>query len=117
MSNLQAAYAAAFKNVRPSADNLPKEMAMLLTSCWQEDPDSRPNFSQIAKMLQEFLYTVSPPIPAVPLRMFSSDNAVMPPESPGTSSLMAARDDLAETPKTKLANKPRGFFFCFSHCW
>ncbi|GAB4825749.1 hypothetical protein Ancab_008624 [Ancistrocladus abbreviatus] len=47
MSNLQAAYAAAFKNVRPSAENLPKDLALILTSCWAEDPNSRPGFHQI----------------------------------------------------------------------
>ena len=33
MSNLQAAYAAAFKNVRPSSENLPEELASILESC------------------------------------------------------------------------------------
>ena len=33
MSNLQAAYAAAFKNVRPSLENLPEELASILESC------------------------------------------------------------------------------------
>ncbi|KAL9666237.1 hypothetical protein QQ045_000563 [Rhodiola kirilowii] len=32
ISNLQAAYAAAFKNVKPNADNLPEEMSTVLTS-------------------------------------------------------------------------------------
>ncbi|MBA0735568.1 hypothetical protein Gogos_019405 [Gossypium gossypioides] len=40
MSNLQAAYAAAFKNVRPSAENLPEELAIILTSSWKEDPNA-----------------------------------------------------------------------------
>ncbi|CAL9752949.1 unnamed protein product [Musa acuminata subsp. burmannicoides] len=61
MSNLQAAYAVAFKNVRPSADDLPEELASILTSCWKEDPNSRPNFSQIVQMLLHYLSTLSPP--------------------------------------------------------
>ncbi|XP_077229320.1 serine/threonine-protein kinase STY13-like isoform X1 [Tasmannia lanceolata] len=117
MSNLQAAYAAAFKNVRPSAENLPDDLALILTSCWKEDPNSRPNFSQIVQMLQDYLSALSPPEPMIPSRVFASENAVLPPESPGTSSLMAIRDDLGETPETKIANKTRGFFFCFNHCY
>ncbi|WOL11334.1 hypothetical protein Cni_G20096 [Canna indica] len=111
MSNLQAAYAAAFKNTRPSADDLPEELSMILTSCWQEDPNSRPNFSQIIQMLLHYISTLSPPEHMIPSRTFSSENAVLPPESPGTSSLMAARDD---TTSTGRENKG---FFCFGQCF
>lgn len=119
MSNLQAAYAAAFKNVRPSADDLPKDLAMIVTSCWQEDPNARPNFNQIIQMLLNSLSTISPPEPAIPPRLkMTSNNAILPPESPGTSALMAAaRDDSGETPKTPMEEKPRGLFFCFSQCY
>lgn len=117
MSNLQAAYAAAFKNVRPSADeNLPEELNIILTSCWQEDPNARPNFIQIIQMLLDYLYTISPPEPAIPSRIFT-ENTVLPPESPGTSSLMAARDGSGETPKGEMEDKPKGFFFCFNQCY
>ncbi|XP_075660684.1 serine/threonine-protein kinase STY13 isoform X1 [Castanea sativa] len=117
MSNLQAAYAAAFKNVRPSADNLPVELATILTSCWQEDANTRPNFSQIIQMLLNYLYTISPPESSIPSRIFMSENSVLPPESPGTSSLMAVRDDTGDTPRAKMEDKPRGFFFCFNQCY
>lgn len=117
MSNLQAAYAAAFKNFRPSADGLPEELASIVTSCWREDPNTRPNFSQIIQMLLHHLSTISPPQPAIPPRIFTSENAVFPPESPGTSSLMPVRDDSGGTPKTPTEIKPRGFFFCFNQCY
>lgn len=117
MSNLQAAYAAAFKNVRPSADHLPEELAVILTSCWQEDANARPNFTQIIQMLLNYLYTVSPPTPAIPSRIFTSENTVLPPESPGTSSLMAKRDDTGDTPRVKDEIKPNGFLCCFSQCY
>ncbi|KAG9441370.1 hypothetical protein H6P81_017224 [Aristolochia fimbriata] len=117
MSNLQAAYAAAFKNVRPSAENLPEELTLILTSCWKEDPDSRPNFSQIVQMLLDYLTIHAPPETTIPSRVFTSENAILPPESPGTSSLMAIRDDLVGTPKGKLENKSRGFFLCFNQCY
>ncbi|KAK9090315.1 hypothetical protein Sjap_023492 [Stephania japonica] len=117
MSNLQAAYAAAFKNVRPSAEDLPEDLALILTSCWKEDPNARPNFTQIIKMLLHYLSMLSAPELMVPSRSFASDNMVFPPESPGTSSLMAIQDDLGETPKAKMESKSRGFFFCFNHCY
>jgi len=149
MSNLQAAYAAAFKvkrscacyvflyniiclvlhivdnlkfffwfqNVRPSAENLPEELALILTSCWQEDPNARPNFTQIIQMLLNYLYTVAPSEPMIPSRIFSSENTVLPPESPGTSSLMAKRDDTGDTPRAKDEVKPNGFLCCFSQCY
>ncbi|XP_022873266.1 serine/threonine-protein kinase HT1-like isoform X2 [Olea europaea var. sylvestris] len=118
MSNLQAAYAAAFKNVRPSADDLPDDLALIVTSCWKEDPNARPNFSQIIQMLLHSLSTISPPEHVAPPRLFTSENAVFPPESPGTSSLMAKRDDhTGDTPKMPMENEPRGFFFCFNQCY
>ncbi|KAE8124317.1 hypothetical protein FH972_019215 [Carpinus fangiana] len=114
MSNLQAAYAAAFKNVRPSAEDLPEELATILTSCWQEDPNARPNFGQIIQMLLNYLYTISPPEPAIPPRIFMSENRVLPPESPGTSSLMAVRDDTGDTPKAEMEDKPKVLLSDFS---
>ncbi|URE40343.1 Protein kinase domain containing protein [Musa troglodytarum] len=116
MSNLQAAYAAAFKNTRPSADNLPEELAVILTSCWKEDPNSRPNFSQIIQMLLHYLTMLLPPERVVRSRAFSSENVVLPPESPGTSSLMAARDELGDTTKPdKFTDNKR--YFCFGQCF
>lgn len=115
MSNLQAAYAAAFKNVRPSAEGLPEELSQLLTSCWREDPNSRPNFSQIVQMLLHYLSTLSPPEPVVPFRSFSAENMIFPPESPGTSSLMVARDDLGQNSESE--HKSKCLFSCFHHCY
>ncbi|KAL0351052.1 UNVERIFIED_CONTAM: Serine/threonine-protein kinase STY13 [Sesamum radiatum] len=113
MSNLQAAYAAAFKNVRPSADDLPEDLASIVTLCWKEDPNARPNFTQIIQMLLHYLSTISPHEPVVPHRTFPSDrNTVFPPESPGTRSLMAKRNDSSDTPKTPMEDERRGFFSC-----
>ncbi|KAL0377383.1 UNVERIFIED_CONTAM: putative tyrosine-protein kinase DDB [Sesamum radiatum] len=113
MSNLQAAYAAAFKNVRPSADDLPEDLASIVTLCWKEDPNARPNFTQIIQMLLHYLSTISPHEPVVPHRSFASDrNTVFPPESPGTRSLMAKRNDSSDMPKTPMEDERRGFFSC-----
>ncbi|KAL3633387.1 hypothetical protein CASFOL_022914 [Castilleja foliolosa] len=64
MSNLQAAYAAAFKAERPSVpEDTPAELAYIIQSCWVEDPNMRPSFSQIIRMLNEFLFTLKPSLP------------------------------------------------------
>ncbi|XP_023735215.1 serine/threonine-protein kinase STY13 isoform X2 [Lactuca sativa] len=114
MSNLQAAYAAAFKNVRPSADELPEDLALIVTSCWKEDPNGRPNFSQIIQMLHHYLSTTAVPPPpeatAVPPRMFN----VFLPDSPGTSTLISKEDEIPTTP---LHDTPKGGpFSCFYRC-
>ncbi|CAA3014320.1 serine/threonine-protein kinase HT1-like isoform X2 [Olea europaea var. sylvestris] len=114
MSNLQAAYAAAFKNVRPNADDLPEDLALIVTSCWKEDPNERPNFTQIIQMLLHSLSRISPPEPVEPPKIFTSKNVVFPPASPGTSALMAGRDDDGDTP---MENNSRGFFSCFHQCY
>jgi len=117
MSNLQAAYAAAFKNTRPSLDDLPQDLALILDSCWNEDPNARPNFSQIVQMLLHYLSIISPPEPMIPSHVFMSENRVLPPESPGTSSLIALCNDSGETPRGEMENKPKGIFFCCSQCY
>lgn len=64
MSNLQAAYAAAFKQVRPCIpEDTPPELDFIIRSCWVEDPNMRPSFSQIIRMLNTFLYTLAPSSP------------------------------------------------------
>ncbi|KAE9618209.1 hypothetical protein Lal_00041819 [Lupinus albus] len=64
MSNLQAAYAAAFKQARPSIpDDISPDLAFIIQSCWVEEPNMRPSFSQIIRMLNTFLFTLSPPSP------------------------------------------------------
>ncbi|KAG4992853.1 hypothetical protein AAZX31_09G253800 [Glycine max] len=68
MSNLQAAYAAAFKQERPGIpDDISPELAFVIQSCWVEDPNLRPSFSQIIRMLNAFLFTLSPPSPPLPV--------------------------------------------------
>lgn len=62
MSNLQAAYAAAFKQERPDIpEDISPDVAFIIQSCWIEDPNLRPSFSQIIRMLNEFLCTLTPP--------------------------------------------------------
>lgn len=62
MSNLQAAYAAAFKQLRPPLpEDVPSELLFIVQTCWAEDPNARPSFNQIIRMLGAFLYTLPPP--------------------------------------------------------
>ncbi|KAL9236154.1 hypothetical protein vseg_010855 [Gypsophila vaccaria] len=68
MSNLQAAYAAAFKQERPIIpENIAPDLAFIMQSCWVEDPNLRPSFSQIIRMLNAFVFTLTPPPPPPPL--------------------------------------------------
>ncbi|KAL9666078.1 hypothetical protein QQ045_000400 [Rhodiola kirilowii] len=114
MSNFQAAYAAAFKNVRPNAHNLPEKMSTVLTSYWQKDLNTRPNFTQIIQMLFFYLASISPPQHAIPSRLAKPTvNTTLESESPGTSSLMATHHESNETPKVKMESKPRGLLFPF----
>ncbi|CAM8999836.1 unnamed protein product [Rhodiola kirilowii] len=112
MTNLQAAYAAAFKNVRPNTDNRPEEMSTVLTSCWQEDPSTRPNFTQIIQMLFHYLASISPPQHAIPSRLTKpAANTILEPESPSISSLMATHHEFNETRKRGWKSMPRGLLF------
>jgi hypothetical protein len=102
--------------VRPSADDLPKDLAMIVTSCWKEDPNDRPNFTEIIQMLLRCLSTISSTelVPPAIKRVFSSENTVLPPESPGTCSLMTVRDkDQIPTDANSAQNEVRGSFFFF----
>ncbi|PKA66842.1 Serine/threonine-protein kinase HT1 [Apostasia shenzhenica] len=64
MSNLQAAYAAAFKQERPQIpEDTPPALLFIIRSCWVEDPNMRPSFSQISRMLNEFLFALPPASP------------------------------------------------------
>lgn len=90
MSNLQAAYAAAFKQERPNlSDEISPELAFIIQSCWVEDPNMRPSFDQIIRMLNTFLFTLPPsPDPSPEERDAAEDAAAA---SNGTMSELSAR--------------------------
>ncbi|KAI5663132.1 hypothetical protein M9H77_22455 [Catharanthus roseus] len=88
MSNLQAAYAAAFKQERPTIpEDISPDLAFVIQSCWVEDPNLRPSFSQIVRMLNAFLFTLPPPEPSLP-ELDSNETAVT---SNGTITEYSAR--------------------------
>lgn len=46
---------------RPSLpEDISSDLAFIIQSCWVEDPNLRPSFSQIVRMLNSFLFTLSP---------------------------------------------------------
>ncbi|KAJ8477832.1 hypothetical protein OPV22_021559 [Ensete ventricosum] len=91
MSNLQAAYAAAFKQMRPPLpEDTPPELVFIVQSCWVEDPSTRPSFSQIIRMLNAFLYTLPPAPSPVPDAM---------------PAVMNTRGDITATSSTRRGGK------------
>ncbi|CAN4080024.1 unnamed protein product [Withania somnifera] len=56
-NNIMVAYATAMK-LRPSMDNIPREIEPLLSSCWAEDPAERPEFEQVSDFLANTLGNV-----------------------------------------------------------
>lgn len=49
-------------------EDISPSLAFIVQSCWVEDPNMRPSFSQIIRLLNEFLLTLSPlPPPPQPL--------------------------------------------------
>ncbi|XP_044484011.1 serine/threonine-protein kinase STY13-like [Mangifera indica] len=88
MSNLQAAYAAAFKHERPILpENISPDLAFIIQSCWVEDPNMRPSFGLIIRMLNAFLFTLAPPPPSVP----ESDSSEQEATSNGSITELSAR--------------------------
>lgn len=126
MSNLQAAYAAAFKNTRPNiSSNLHEDLVFILQSCWAEDPDVRPNFAQVVRMLNAFLCTLPDP-EKKNLDPEKKSFEKTPPEP-----IVASKTDSMEKEKKNsfnkgdtptgnesplAADKPRSVFQCFGQC-
>ncbi|KAH7442418.1 hypothetical protein KP509_03G087700 [Ceratopteris richardii] len=120
MSNLQAAYAAAFKGTRPNLSkevNLPEELIFLLQSCWAEDPNARPNFAQVVCMLNSYLSTLPSPDLSAPEMQIVSRSMPVPRE---ISSIKYSKEKVqsASGDDTNMAtmNSKGAFFECFGHC-
>ncbi|KAL8130362.1 hypothetical protein V2J09_019517 [Rumex salicifolius] len=55
MNPIQAAYAVVNKKVRPPLpEDCPTVMGALIEQCWHSQPEKRPEFSQIVKVLEQF---------------------------------------------------------------
>ncbi|KAI3818734.1 hypothetical protein L1987_12551 [Smallanthus sonchifolius] len=60
MTPIQAAFAVVHKNLRPSIpDNCPPAMRALIEQCWSRNPEKRPEFWQVVKVLEEFETLIS----------------------------------------------------------
>ncbi|PHT29498.1 hypothetical protein CQW23_30908 [Capsicum baccatum] len=52
---------------RPSLpEDISPDLAFIIQSCWVEDPNMRPSFSQIIRLLTAYLFTLPPPSPSLP---------------------------------------------------
>lgn len=113
MSNLQAAYAAAFKKVRPEVgESFPSDLVFILQSCWAEDPESRPNFTQVVRMLNAFLSTLPPPAPQT-----SCPASPMVPTSQAPSQKAPLEPSSNSTGNSGIVTKTRGLFLWFGQCF
>lgn len=43
------------QNIRPSLEEIPEDIAPLLQSCWAEDPNGRPEFTEVTDSLCNLL--------------------------------------------------------------
>lgn len=121
MSNLQAAYAAAFKGTRPSLSedlNLPEELVFIMQSCWAEDPNIRPNFAQVVRMLNAFLSTLPTPEQSAPQLQMVTKSMPAPKEMSSTSSTREKLDEITDSNNPDSLSKSRGGLFeCLGHCF
>lgn len=52
---------------RPSIpEDISPDLAFIIRSCWMEDPNMRPSFSQVIRLLNTFLFMLAPPSPSLP---------------------------------------------------
>eukprot|EP00268_Persea_americana_P030905 TRINITY_DN2999_c0_g4_i1.p2 TRINITY_DN2999_c0_g4~~TRINITY_DN2999_c0_g4_i1.p2 ORF type:complete len:108 (+),score=11.07 TRINITY_DN2999_c0_g4_i1:2082-2405(+) len=52
------------QQMRPNLpDDMPQELVFIIQSCWVEDPNMRPTFDQIIRMLNAFLFMLPAPSP------------------------------------------------------
>ncbi|KAH7438712.1 hypothetical protein KP509_04G028100 [Ceratopteris richardii] len=120
MSNLQAAYAAAFKGTRPVLSDdldLPEELTFLLQSCWAEDPNSRPDFTQVVRMLNAYLLMLPSPEHSAPQMQMVSRSMPVPREISSTSYTREKhQDDHIGNSDLGAVKSSSGFFDCFGHC-
>lgn len=121
MSNLQAAYAAAFKGTRPSLSdslNLPDELVYIMQSCWAEDPNVRPNFAQVVRMLNTYLTTLpAAPEHTVPQLQTVSRSFAEQKELSSSGSTRDKEDETVGSSNPDVLGKSRnGLFECFRFC-
>lgn len=120
MSNLQAAYAAAFKGTRPNLSdslNLPNELVFIMQSCWAEDPSVRPNFTQVVRMLNTFLSSLPLPEQSAPQMQMVSKSMPVPKELSSSCSTREKPDETVGSSNPDVLGKSRSSLFeCLRFC-
>lgn len=112
MTHLQAAYAAAFKQVRPNLpEDLHEDLAFILQSCWAEDPNIRPCFGQIIRMLNTFLCILPGHPQPLLVSTRSADSLNGSPNFRLLRGSSSEDDSIAPTARTKRR------FSCFGQCF
>ncbi|KAJ7539028.1 hypothetical protein O6H91_11G085800 [Diphasiastrum complanatum] len=125
MSNLQAAYAAAFKNVRPTvvAEDIPEELVFILQCCWADDPSVRPNFAQVVRMLTAHLSSLPTPQQTPPEQIVAirTPTKASPKAnikgSPSSSSAKNTPIVVDSNSNTSLEAKQNTLFQCLGQCF
>lgn len=120
MSNLQAAYAAAFKGTRPNLSeslNLPNELVFIMQSCWAEDPSVRPNFTQVIRMLNTFLSTLPVPEQSAPQMQIVSKSMPVAKELSSSNSTREKPEETVGSSNPDVLGKSRSSLFeCLRFC-
>lgn len=111
---------------RPSLpEDISPDLAFIIQSCWVEDSNLRPSFSQIIRMLNEFLFTLSPPSPPLPesdTKAVATSNGTMTEFSTRARGKFAFLRQLFTAKRTKNSQwtgkflKKISFFFFFFPC-
>ncbi|KAK9265725.1 hypothetical protein L1049_025319 [Liquidambar formosana] len=110
-NNIMVAYAAA-KNLRPSVENLPKEIVPLLQSCWAEDPGRRPEFMEITDSLANFHHNLCSTQTTPPkLLEFEHPKSKMKADSAGTDHVIIESEK-----KGKKERSSSIFLRCLDDC-
>lgn len=99
--------------MRPSLDNIPKEIAPLLESCWAVDPADRPEFSQIKDFLENFLHYLYAS-ETRPRNVFGIEHPIESDVTEDSPQYSPCTNHLVENPEDKHKNTGGTCSRCFS---
>ncbi|CAK7339535.1 unnamed protein product [Dovyalis caffra] len=111
--SISVAYAAVANNERPSLENIPKDIAPFLQSCWAEDPNIRPEFKQITEYLTNFHQSLLPK-PMTPPKLMQIEE---PESSIGQELTSNDHNHIMAKKSEEKPRKRRSFSSCFLNCF
>ncbi|KAF3439047.1 hypothetical protein FNV43_RR17322 [Rhamnella rubrinervis] len=111
-SNVMVAYATA-KKIRPSLEDIPKDLVPLLQSCWAEDPNSRPEFMEITDSLSNFQGMFSTEVKPPKMAETEHPKSDMKGDSAGNHTVLSKHTE--EKVKRRRKSSP-SFLRCFDDC-